>query len=230
MNKGKITIVGFDMDGNLVDTMQANTKIFADYLHDHYGIDTKEAAQQYVASIGLPTGEQLLPLIERSSISMTRAKANEIGLIIDILTEQQVKGKAFPDVPDALKNLKANGYKLFVSSSHQQTGVGKVLTDAGIREYFDLTMGVTPEKTDFVKGIQHFKKAAEYFNLPLEIFTQETVFIGDGTSDMKIANANNIIGIGRIGTNKEESLKEAGANLVVPDFSQLADILPTLSR
>jgi phosphoglycolate phosphatase-like HAD superfamily hydrolase len=224
-----IKYVGFDKDGTLIDSTQANTKEWGKIIHEDFGIDAKDAEDVFgVIAAGEPTVSQLELVLRRHNISYPQdemlKKANEIAVRIG----KGVKSDLFPDVFNILKQLKSEGYFIFVSSSHQESVVRNDLERTGIAKYVDYCVGVRPSQPEFRKGEPHFKAVATHFGVGYETFVKETAFVGDMPADINAANNCNIVSVARIGTIPKEKLLELGAKFVIPDFLSLPEILKSL--
>lgn len=226
--QGTIRYVGFDMDGTLLNTMEGNTRMFADYILERYGIDPDEASEHYRETVGRSTGNQLQPLLEKHGIQLSEEEAAQIGLEIDTKTESEVTPEAFDQVLEKLQELRRKGYYIFVSSGDQQENIKSKLQKAGLLQYVDAYAGATPDDPDFVKGAAHFKKIAEDLGIDYKTFIAQAVFIGDGLPDANAAKGAGMRFIGKIGTNSEEEFKQAGVQTSIIDFSSLSDLLLNL--
>lgn len=220
--------MGFDKDGTLMDSIASYSKIWGKIFHDSYGIDEAEARNFLIQTAGVPTTVQVDTLLRRHNIILSEneafQKANEIATLLG----EKADSKPFPDVLDVLKKLKNEGYFIFVSSGQQESIIKKDLEKTGLRRYVDFVAGIKPSEPEYKKGEPHFRAAAEHFGVPFETFITETVFVGDTSTDIDIANKSGILSIARVGTISREKLSAAGAKFTVADLSGLLQILKTL--
>lgn len=225
---GRIRYVGFDMDGTIRDSLTGYTRLFGELMHNDYGIAADEAEKHFVKTAGQPTAEQIAILLKNNGITISPAEAFEAGNRAALYLGEHSDDPPFPDVPDALKDLKDKGYSIFVSSGQQEKVAQGFLEKSGLMPYVDFFAGIRPEEPEFKKGEPHFREAARRFGVPFDAFLREVIFIGDTPTDMKEANALGIFAIARLGINTEKVLLDSGAKLVLPDFSNLSEVLLTL--
>jgi phosphoglycolate phosphatase-like HAD superfamily hydrolase len=222
--QGRIRYIGFDMDGTLIDTMQFHAFVFGHYIKERFEINAEESGNHYIQTAGHPTADQIVSLLKKYSITISTEQAIQMGQEFDTIVEH-VEAPPFPEVPDVLAQLKNNGYYIFVSSSHPTEAIERILKKAELLQHVDFFLGTDPQNPELKKGEPHFRKAAEYFNVPYEIFIKKAVFVGDGSSDMQAAITSNVIAIGRVGTKTEKDLLDAGAHITLSDLSQLPKLL-----
>jgi phosphoglycolate phosphatase len=224
-----IKYVGFDKDGTLIDSNNANIKAWSEIIKEEFRIDPKEAAEVFSVILpGQATKLQLALVLKRNNINYPEDKIFEKANEIAIRMGQMVKGTLLPESVEVLRKLKEQGYRIYISSNHQEKVVGEDLERTGIIKYIDYYVGARPDHPEFIKGIAHFKNVAEHFGLPFEAFIQETVFVGDSETDVKAAISCNIISIARIDIEPKERLEKAGAKFVIPNLSSLPEILKSL--
>ena len=224
-----IKYVGFDKDGTLIDSNSGITKAWGKIINEDFGIDAKEAEDVFgVTAAGQRTSLQLSLTLKEHNIDFPADKLFEKANEIAVRMGEAVKANPFPEVMDVLKKLKETGYLIFVSSGHQESVVKNDLERTGLIKYVDYYAGVRPDQPDFEKGEQHFKAAADYFEVSFSEFVKEAVFIGDTPVDIDAANSSSIISIARIGTMTKEKLLELGAKFAISDFLSLPEILKNL--
>jgi phosphoglycolate phosphatase-like HAD superfamily hydrolase len=225
--QGRIRYVGFDMDGTLIDTMQAHASMFGQYITERFSIAAQESGSHYIQTAGHPTADQITSLLKKHSVTISAEQAVQMGQEFDTMVEH-VEASPFPEVTDILNQLKDNGYYIFVSSSHPTEAIERILQKAELLQYVDFFLGTDPQNPDLRKGEPHFRKSAEYFNVPYNLFIEKAVFVGDGSSDMQAAITSNVIAIGRVGTKTKKDLIDAGASITLSDLSKLPELLPSL--
>lgn len=213
MKKYKFGI--FDIDGNLVDSMPIYTKTFADILFRRSGISRKCSGEYYFASSGNPLDVQFKHMLEKSGKST--------GIIPEMVEEfftvvNEVNYSFYEGAIELIKELYSRDYTLFAATGSQTSVTRKKLEKAGILNCFKLVLG----SDEVPKGPEHIKKFAESVNLPVEYFSKQAFYCGDGKRDMEIAKMLRIYAIGIAQTVSKEDLLKAGADVVV---NKIGDIL-----
>jgi phosphoglycolate phosphatase-like HAD superfamily hydrolase len=237
MSKGKKTIhqlnkkikyVGFDKDGTLINSLSAYTKKWGEIINSKYGINKLDAEKVFRQTAGLPTDKQLSMVLKTKNASLSQEELfRESNFIAEELSKRSMV-KLFPEVRKVLSQLKKIGYLIFISSGNQEKVVEEDLRRTKLMQFVDYYFGIRPNQPEFKKGKPHFKEAAKYFGTPFDIFTTQTVFIGDSLEDIRISNEAKIISIGRSGSYSKKDLLKVGAKIVVPNLSKLSTILSNL--
>lgn len=224
-----IKYVGFDKDGTLLDSTYPNIRAWGEIIYQDFGIDPKEA--EYVFSVLLsnkPTVLQLKTVLERNNVSFPEEQLFEKANQVATRMGEIVKAELFPKVAGVLRTLKEIGYKLFVSSSHQEKTVRNDFIRTDILKYIDFCVGVRPGQLDFDKGESHFRAVAKYFGIDFDKFVKETVFVGDSEVDVRAANSSGIVSVARINFEPKNVLEQAGAKFIIKDLTKLSQILESL--
>lgn len=227
-SQGKVYI-GFDLDGTLVDTMSGHKVYFGEIINERFGIDALEAGNHYFSTAGKPTVEQIKSLLQKHNLNIPSEKSAHLAKIIDAELET-IEAKPFPEILNLFKDLKKDGYHLFVCSSHPTPAVGRILEKSGLLPFIDFFIGTDPEKPELKKGETHFREVANHFQVPYETFVKKAVFVGDGISDMQAADETGVVGIGRAGTKTEAELVAAKAHTALKDLSELPKIIKELNH
>lgn len=224
-----IKYVGFDKDGTLIDDFMPYADEWGKIIEAQFNIPSKDATKVFIDLAGVATVTQLSTLLNKHNIKLpydeTFKKAEEIAHHLG----ENVKANPFPDVIPALKKLKEQGLRMFVSSGQREDITKDDLERTGIINYVDYFVGIRPKQPEFMKGEAHFKDIAMHFGIGFEQFIKEAVFIGDTLVDVRIAKKISILSIARIGTLSKEKLLEANADFIINDFSTLSDILRSYS-
>ncbi|OGQ08116.1 MAG: hypothetical protein A3G32_08190 [Deltaproteobacteria bacterium RIFCSPLOWO2_12_FULL_40_28] len=189
----------FDFDGTLVNSMGSFASLAAHLMGDYYGTKLEWAKKQYQLTSGLPFCEQLERIFPK----------HPLNFLISLIFEEYKKAfyktyPFFPDVQEALENLKKNGYRLVVSSNNKESLIRQKLVNH--LSFFDLILGY---RTGFSKGPQHFN----HIQNQLACNTNEMIFIGDSLHDGAMAKKCNIPFIARIGTFSSSTFKKQGIAL-----------------
>lgn len=224
-----IKYVGFDKDGTLIDDFMSYADEWGKIIEAQFNIPSNDATKVFIDLAGVATVTQLSTLLNKYNIKLpydeTFKKAEEIAHHLG----ENVKANPFPDVIPALKKLKEQGLRTFVSSGQREDITKDDLERTGIINYIDYFAGIRENQPEFMKGDAHFKDIAKHFNVEFEYFAKEAVFIGDTIIDINIAKKFNMLSIARIGTLSKEKLLEANPDFAVDDFSTLLDILRSYS-
>lgn len=125
--------------------------------------------------------------------------------------------KPYPGVPEALAELHQRGIKLALISNKLDELTRSIAEHLGLAKYFDAIQGEqasVPRKPD---------PAALYRLMDrFGVKAEETLMVGDGDADMKVATNAGVAGIGvNYGVYSEEKLKELGAAVVLGSMSEL---------
>ncbi len=211
---GDIKGVLFDLDGTLIDSLELHIQAFQ-WIFQHEGI--------YVSREEL---EPLLGMTPQDIIGKflkNKSKKELWDLAIkkeEHLFELTEHINPLPGVVDFLKELKINGVITIVISSTHRSLVNRLLSTAGITQYFD----------DMVSGdeITHGKPDPEPFLIGIKktgLKKNNIIGIGDSIHDIKSAFRSGIKVIGvTTGKTPAEKLSEAGANCVAENMSKLSVI------
>lgn len=218
--RGRIKHIGVDVDGTLIDSMAAFPDAFGGILEEYFSIPKDEAGIFFLSHIGKRTSMQVALCLSNYGIDVDPLDAEYIGSEINGKLAT-IEARPFPEVPEKLKKWKEEGYGIFASSSHFTHQLEEILRREGLSDFIDLALGRNPAKPSFTKGEAHFKAAASFFGIPYETFITQTAYCGDALTDMHAATSCGIAAIGRAGTRTEAELKEAGALMVVQNFSQI---------
>lgn len=207
----------FDLDGTLVDTMEALAALAAELLHFHHGIPMDQATELYRETSGIPFRNQLeLILPGAAGLDQTSGKFEHRKAIIadsSYLSEARI---------DALQTLRRLGFGITVSSSSAQHFVDAFHSRVGFD--FDLALGYAPGQT---KGLRHFAKTCRALNTT----QNELLFVGDSLMDAKLAAGAGVSFIGRLGTFTHDrfSAEHPGVELI-QDVVELPRRLQPLLR
>ncbi len=180
--------VMFDLDGTLVDTMQAFADLAAVVMHEQHDADPVEARKRYLETSGLPFCQQLEIIYPGSSLNAAASDTFEERKL-EICRRNTIDDRG----RETLRELRRRGYKLVLSSNTGQDVVDDFLRREGLD--FDLALGFDAA-LGLAKGGPHAKKAHEH----LALAPGEAWFIGDSIKDGELAHENGMPFIGRVGT------------------------------
>ncbi|MCL2488833.1 MAG: HAD family hydrolase [Oscillospiraceae bacterium] len=207
----------FDLDGTLTDPEEGITKAVA-FALARQGID-------------IPDRSVLRPFI---GPPLRRSFMNRYGFSAE-QAEQAVadyreyfgqtgifENKIYDGIPELLGKLKEAGKSVALATCKPHPYAKRILDHFEITPYFDLIAG---SEFDGTRG-----EKAEVVGYALERLAiqnlSQAVMIGDREDDMNGAKANQIYAVGVLyGYGPRKELETAGADIVVEDVTELAEIL-----
>ncbi|HLF70865.1 MAG TPA: HAD family hydrolase [Dehalococcoidia bacterium] len=226
------TIVIFDLNGTLIDSMPGLIDDVVGVLRDEYGVD-ESISRPIMAGMASRPMQELAPTIAE----LTGRGAGEGPRVFQLVNDRFVlrPAVAFPETREVLDRLKRRGYTLVLSATMRPDAIELRLLEADIIDYFPLRLGADPA-AGLLKGADHFAIAARELGMTLEAFCRAAVSVGDGVSDMQLAREAGIVAIGRLtapsagsgGADNGAGLRDAGADYVIGDLRELEAILTGL--
>ncbi len=209
------SVVIFDFDGTLVDSMGGFADLAADLMKKYYDLSWEQARESYLATSGLPFFEQMEVLFPGSNENLLVAREFE--------THKQKNYLATPlfaEVPEALSRLKECGCRVVVSSNNGQEIVDEYLSHCpSLSLSFDMVLGY---RQGFSKGRDHFYHVLKSFSLSPE----SALFVGDSLQDAQKALNFGVDFVGRLGTFTRSHFQEAyPAVPVVHDLRELQEVV-----
>ncbi|MBI4162948.1 MAG: HAD family hydrolase [Candidatus Aenigmarchaeota archaeon] len=220
MSNSSISIVVFDADGTIFDSMPFYTKLFSSMLNAAYGIPLAESSAYYNSSAGMLLNKQF-----EAILTMYKKPTDAIQNLVDEFFKKASKKipDIFEDVKSSLKAL--SDYTIFISTGTRQDMLDKRIKRHKLNAYVEKWFGVN----GFKGKEDHFNEISKIYNFSGKEFRKSVVFVGDGASDMKLARKLGILGIGRTGTVDAKSLKMAGARYTVNSLSEVKEILESIT-
>ena len=197
------TILMFDFDGTLADTMPDLVDALIDILGDRLSGDEYQRRDQIMQLIQLPPREMF-----QAFADMTGWQASEIQSKAATLTAR-LPARLFPEVPAVLKSLKRSGFQVVVSSNNPDKSFGDRLAGVGLSDQCDIALG-----TDGEKGISkedHPRVVAEPLGMRPEELAATAVLVGDMPGDMQLACKAGLLAIGRLTGKNANNMMAAGA-------------------
>ncbi|WP_426263436.1 HAD hydrolase-like protein [Sphingomonas sp. PWP1-2] len=225
MTTNSFQIVGFDLDGTLVDSSGDLTAAVNDTLDfagrplltvaqvkTMVGGGAKHMLAQGLEATGGCTPEEFRPLYKR--------------MLAYYAAHLSVHTRPFPGVIDALDQLDARGIKSAVVTNKFESLALTLLADLGLTERFACiiggdTMGPGLSKPNRAPIDEMIRRCGG------EIGTTRAAFVGDSIYDIMAAKNAEIPGIAVSFGFLLEPVEEMGADAVIDSF---ADLLPTLDR
>ena len=207
----------FDFDGTLYDTVEGITRC-VQYALSKRGLDAPLDALRCFA--GPPLDDMFM-----EKFGFTREDAEQA---VRDFRERYVpiglyESRPFPGMKELLRDLRAAGYRLAVTTSKPQVLAEELLRREELYELFDCVCGAAEEGEGNAKW-QVLRRAMERLHAP----EGESVLIGDTKYDVAGAKRCGIpcIGVG-YGYAAEGELEQAGADAVAADLDALRGMLLT---
>ncbi len=182
----KKSVVVFDLDGTLVDSMLFFGDIAATVLEQSHGADYAYALENYRRTCGLPFDYQLEAIYPDDPRNLVALREFD-----RLKKESYYQCSFFNDVPEVFALLRKKGLKLAVSSNNEQSIVESRFESVG---GLDLILGF--RKPDFLKGKPHFSEISNKFSVQ----PSDILFIGDSLHDATMAQECGVDFVGREGT------------------------------
>ena len=225
-----IRLLIFDFDGTIgntqsiiVSTMQETLRVLE--LPEH----SKEAC---AATIGLPLKECFTHLMPMNDETATLCETTYRRIFFEkggtrdvdnIVGGYHKPGKVpvFPHVIETLKALHDRGMELTIASSRGHESLDDFVREMKLQPYIQYVLGA--------EDVSKAKPDAEPVLKTLSALgfqKDETMAIGDMTYDILMGRNAGVKTIGvTYGNGKESELREAGADFIINDFSELANII-----
>ncbi len=216
MNNSHVSVIVFDADGTIFDSMPLYTKIFSSILNINYGIPVTESSVYYTSSAGMILNKQFEAMLIKY-----KKPLGEIQSLVDEFFKKAARKipNIFQDVKPSMKDM--SNYKIIISTGTRQDILDKRIKHHDLNAYIDRWFGVN----GFKGKEEHFNEISKIYNFSDKRFRKGVVFVGDGKSDMKFARSLGILGIGRVGTTDAESLRKAGAKYTVNSLLEVKGLL-----
>lgn len=217
LNTARIRALCFDVDGTLSDTDDLYAKKVTPYLPRVLFPNPDQVARRMVMWVESP-GNALLGFADKIGID------DEMGAFIDWFSRAQPnttrKFLLIPGVEDMLATLKGR-YPMAVVSARHEKSTMHFLDQFDLVKYFDA----------IVTGLSaaHTKPYPDPILLAAQkmgVKADECLMIGDTTVDIRAGKAAGAQTVGVLcGFGEEDELKEMGADLILSNTHQLADVL-----
>lgn len=218
--KEKKKVILFDLDGTLTDPMIGITKS-VQYALKKYGI-IEEDLWNLTKFIGPPLKESFMEFYGFSEEEGQKAVEyyREYYAPVGIYENQVYEG-----LEKMLAALKEKGLSLCVATSKPERFAKMILDHFHLDSYFDLIGGALMDgRTDKAEVIS-------YVLAQLDTKKEKVVMVGDREHDVLGARKNGLDSIGVLfGYGNEEELKEAGADWIAKDMTELGNLLVTLAE
>ena len=218
--KEKKKVILFDLDGTLTDPLIGITKS-VQYALKKYGI-IEEDLWNLTKFIGPPLKESFMEFYGFSEEEGQKAVEyyREYYAPVGIYENQVYEG-----LEKMLAALKEKGLSLCVATSKPERFAKMILDHFHLDSYFDLIGGALMDgRTDKAEVIS-------YVLAQLDTKKEKVVMVGDREHDVLGARKNGLDSIGVLfGYGNEEELKEAGADWIAKDMTELGNLLLILAE
>ena len=217
VNPLSATCVIFDLDGTLLDTIEA-FYILAQRSGDEHGIVMDRNKVHHLLNHGKPYWETVLPATtEDRALLIEKLNRRARALWPEIMAEH---AQVFDGVGKTLQDLKQAGFTLGIVTGSGQSAID-LLYESGVEGLFDAV--VTGEE------VKNRKPSPEGLQLCLQklgVTADEAVYIGDTTIDMQACRSAGMRGTGILsGAGSSADLCAAGAQRIVLNHQKLAELL-----
>lgn len=221
MTKFPFAVVGFDLDGTLLDT----SRDLADAVNHALGVAGRPVLS--LDEVKPMIGGGAKRMLERGLEATGGCPEDEMKRLYGILLayyEQNLSGGtvAFPGMIDALDRLAAMGVKLAVCTNKFEHFAEKLLSDLGLRDRFDALIG----------GDTMGKGNAKPSAMPIHEMVARAgggraAFVGDSIYDVMAARNAGIPSIAVSFGFLTHPVEELGADAIIDHYDCL---IPTLER
>ncbi len=225
MTTGQFKLIGFDLDGTLVDSLP----------------DLALSVNSALAEFDLPQASQELVMTwigNGADILITRALTwakEQSGKVLD---EEQIKelkrrfgfyygenlcnvSRLYPHVKETLERLKAQGYILAVITNKPTKHVQPVLAAFGIDHLFSEMLG-----GQSLPAIKPHPAPLYYLCGKFGLYPKQILFVGDSKNDILAAHAAGCAVVGlTYGYNYNIPIAEANPDWVFDDFADILKIV-----
>jgi len=223
-----VKAVIFDLDGTL-------TSFNIDYR------SIRAEVRSFLISAGMPASilsinESIFEMLKKTEIFMKNNGQSESSFMkirrkaIEIAEKYELKAAKttglLPGVLETLKALKVMGLKLGLCTINGEKSTNYILKKFGIAEFFD---AITSR--DSVKYVKPNTEHMEATLKALGVNAQETVVVGDGSSDMRCARELKAVAVAvPTGVSNPKELIASGANYIITSITDLPTLIESLNK
>lgn len=216
-------LVVFDLDGTVLDDLQAISLVAADVMQGVFGTPPEEARIHYLATTGMPFEAQLAQLYPDAPAPLRANAARTFHQ--RKVTEAYARAEPFPEVPKLLKRLSEARWTLAISTGAETEMAELILEREGLRFWFDDVLGSRDgtKREHLAEFRRRFPKAGFFL-------------VGDSRFDMEAARTvANVTPLGRASRLPEwtlapSDLKRWGAAWSDYSLADLPEVLERLGR
>lgn len=207
----------FDLDGTLTDPKIGITTCIQ-YAIAQLG-NQPPTTDELLWCIGPPLTTSFAKLLQTEdrvlinrAISLYRDRFSTIGLF---------ENKLYPEIPEALASIRAEGYQIYVATSKPHVYAKRIVEHFRLSALFDGIYGSELDGTRSIKGdlIRHILVAEN-------LDAKATVMIGDRSHDAIGAKQNQVFAIGvTYGYGSEEELNNHGADAIAHSPQEILPLI-----
>lgn len=207
----------FDLDGTLVDTVEA-FYLLAKRTGDEFGVNMIQSQVYNLLNHGMPYWDSVLPeSTPNRQYTIDQLNTRAVQLWPEVIAEH---AHVFPGIFDTLSTLNETGVKLGIVTGSGEASI-ELLYSAGVQDLFDAVI------TD--ADVTHRKPHPEGLLKCLDALGADpanAVYVGDTTIDMQASRAAGMTAIAVLsGAGNSVSLCEAGAHRIIHNHKSLIDLL-----
>jgi len=219
-------IAVFDIDGTLTDTSEVDLECYTAAVRSEIGVEIPEdwpglpdvtdvtILETACARAGLPVPDGRV---------QQRIAARLGGLLALALREAPHRFRPLPGARDIFAHLEGVGWRVAIATGAWRPSAVVKLEGAGIR-YRDVPLASATDRPARAEIIRHAVRGTEAAD------GEPVVYLGDGTWDVRAADA---LGYGFVGVGRDEregALREAGAEVVIADFDDAERVVAHLEE
>ncbi len=215
-----IRAVVFDFDGTLavlnIDFSEMREQVFE--LMRKYGVNEEKIEERYLLEII----DEVVQLLDEKNADAAETFYQEAHQILhEVELKAAEEGNLLPGVEAALKSLRGKGLKVGIVTRNCEEAVRKVVSD--IEALCDVFVS-----RDSIKKVKpHPEHLTSVLNA-LHVSGEQAVMVGDHTIDIQAGKRVGMKTIGVLtGRVKKEEFEEAGADYVLEEASEVAELLRT---
>ena len=198
----------FDLDGVIVDSHPAHLRAWKKFLLS-VGKSATEAELEFVRD-----GRKKIDILRHFLGDLDRREIQAYGHEKDLLFKEEARGvSTVAGIRDLLNQLNRAGLPMAVASSGSGERVHYILDLLGLREYF-ATVVTGDEVANGKPDPAIFRQAAEKLQVP----PSDSLAFEDSVSGVRAARAAGMRCLGIATPHRAQSLLQAGAQAVLPDF------------
>lgn len=223
-----VKAVVFDLDGTIatfnLDYLTVRAEVRSYLIHS--GLPASILASNESIFDMLKKAEIFLKNSGKSQRTFNKIRNEASGIAEKYEMEAAKTTGLLPGVTETLAILKKMGLKIGLCTINSDRSTGYILKRFNITRFFDT---ITPRnKVKFVKpNPEHLEVTLK----ALHTNPKETMFVGDGTRDMRCARELGVVAVGlSTGTNSEKELTDSGANYITTSISDLPILVQTINK
>lgn len=213
----KASTIIFDLDGTLVDTVEA-FYVLAKRTGDEFGINMIQSHVYNSLNHGMSYWDSVLPQsTPNRQATIDQLNNRAVQLWPEVIAEH---ARIFPDIFNSLITLKETGITLGIVTGSGEASL-ELLYSAGVRELFDAVIS----GADVANRKPHPEGLVKCLDV-LGADAADSVYVGDTIIDMQASRAAGMTAIAVLsGAGDSVSLCEAGAYRIIHSHGDLIDLM-----